>query len=437
MVTRKTQIKWMAAGGIFCLFGVGLFFQLSDGNKANAETDKSKEVTASDPVTAPLPTETKEPPKPDEKPQLAPPSHCVGKELPPDFHGPIVIHEGVPCQIPARADIAIVSDKEEKKKPEPPVAPIAPVPPPDATDTKPLVEEGKSLPPLSGAGCPSAPLSASEKKPEPTPVPPTAACQPPMPPTATCLPAPMPSVPTITESQAPTPVAPDVKPMGLKQVGLEEVMPIPPGTCAVKPAAAQEVVPPPPPTSGGAPPVEPVTPLRPMDPPMPKPESSAPPTTTEAIKPLPLLHPHKVVESKAKELQPLTGTFPCSLDDKKTLVLPKAVCEQFGATETLLVSPGPDHCLWLTNQAHLARLAQRLEESSAREIDVRVFKRLYFAQTEKASLSSEGKFTLPDRMAQFAGLGSEVILIGDDDHVEVWDAARWKKYTQEKSIHEE
>ena len=156
---------------------------------------------------------------------------------------------------------------------------------------------------------------------------------------------------------------------------------------------------------------------------------------TEAVKPLPLIQPTKGAPAKPKVVLPLTGTYPCNLDDKRTLLLPKAIREQLGDVDTLMVSPGPDQCLWLTNQVNLDRLAERLEKSPAREIDVRVFKRLYFAQTEKTTLNSDGKVIVSDRLAQFAGLGTEVILIGIDDHFEVWDAARWKQYTQAKSAH--
>lgn len=89
--------------------------------------------------------------------------------------------------------------------------------------------------------------------------------------------------------------------------------------------------------------------------------------------------------------------------------------------------------MWLTNSAHLERLGERLDQSQAHEADVRVFKRLYFAQTEKLTVSSDGRVSIPERLAQFAGLHQELVLVGIDDHFELWDAARWRQYTQQKS----
>ena len=137
--------------------------------------------------------------------------------------------------------------------------------------------------------------------------------------------------------------------------------------------------------------------------------------------------------AKPKKVMALTGTYPCNIDDKRGITLPRAVREQFGDAEVVLVSPGPDQCLWLTDPAHQERLAERLEHSPAREADVRVFKRLYYAQTEKTPIGADGRVAISDRLTAFAGLSQEVVLVGIDDHFEIWDAARWKQYTQLKS----
>jgi MraZ protein len=152
----------------------------------------------------------------------------------------------------------------------------------------------------------------------------------------------------------------------------------------------------------------------------------------DVLQPLPTMRP-KATPQKAKAVLPLTGTFSVNLDDKRTLLLPRIIRDQLGNADTLLISPGSDRCLWLTNQTHLDRLADRLEHSPAHEIDVRTFKRLYFAQTEKAAVADDGRITVPDRLAQFADLRQEVVLVGIDDHFELWDAAKWRHYTQQKS----
>src|SRR5262245_36007101 len=124
----------------------------------------------------------------------------------------------------------------------------------------------------------------------------------------------------------------------------------------------------------------------------------------------------------------LTGTHPRTVDDKNRLILPKKVREQLGDVPQLFVTPGPDQCLWGFAQENLERLAGKLDEAPATDAEARVFRRLFFAQMEAVDLDKAGRILIPDRLAQFAALTKEIVLIGVRDHLELWDAAKWNEY---------
>src|SRR3954451_20706438 len=113
----------------------------------------------------------------------------------------------------------------------------------------------------------------------------------------------------------------------------------------------------------------------------------------------------------------LTGTHPRTLDDKKRLVLPRRVREQLIDPETLFVTPGPDQCLWLYTQAGLERLAEKLDQAPANDAAARVFRPLYFAQTEAVDVDGSGRVLIPERLVQFASLKHDVVLLGVRDHL--------------------
>jgi MraZ protein len=127
----------------------------------------------------------------------------------------------------------------------------------------------------------------------------------------------------------------------------------------------------------------------------------------------------------------LTGTHSRTLDDKKRLALPKRVREQLGEVSTLFITPGPDQSLWLYTQDELERLAAKLDETPATDAEARVFRRLYFAQTETVDVDRSGRILVPDRLLQFAAAKQEVVLIGVRDHLELWDAGRWQQYAEQ------
>src|SRR5882762_1580501 len=127
----------------------------------------------------------------------------------------------------------------------------------------------------------------------------------------------------------------------------------------------------------------------------------------------------------------LTGTYPRTLDDKNRLVFPKRVREQLSEPERLLLTPGPDQSLWIYSEDSLERLAEKLDQTPATDAEARVFRRLYFAQTEAVDVDRSGRFLIPERLIEFAGLKHEVVLIGVRDHLELWDAGRWQQYLEQ------
>lgn len=127
----------------------------------------------------------------------------------------------------------------------------------------------------------------------------------------------------------------------------------------------------------------------------------------------------------------LTGTHPRTLDEKKRLTLPKRTREQVGEVQSLFVTPGLDQSLWIFTKDDLERLAGKLDRTAATDGEARVFRRLFFAQMEEVELDRTGRILIPDRLVQFAGLQHEVILLGVQDHLELWDAQRWQSFLQE------
>lgn len=126
----------------------------------------------------------------------------------------------------------------------------------------------------------------------------------------------------------------------------------------------------------------------------------------------------------------LTGTHERTLDDKNRLALPKRVRETLGEPTTLFVTPGPDQSLWLYTEAELEKLAARLDQAPATDAEARLFRRLYFAQTEAVDVDKTGRVLVPERLGKFAALQKEVVLIGVRDHLELWDAVRWNAYVE-------
>lgn len=125
----------------------------------------------------------------------------------------------------------------------------------------------------------------------------------------------------------------------------------------------------------------------------------------------------------------LTGTWPRSLDDKGRLAVPKRVREELGKdVKELFVAQGTEQSLTVYTPESFDQLARRYSEKSGAKADIRGFMRLFYARAERIDVDSQGRIRLPDRLKNFAGLGREVVLLGVNDHLELWDNARWEDY---------
>ena len=126
----------------------------------------------------------------------------------------------------------------------------------------------------------------------------------------------------------------------------------------------------------------------------------------------------------------LTGTYRRTLDEKQRVAVPKRLRDQFGEADlkTLYVAPETDGSLGLYSPAAFQSLAERLGERSNNRTQIRNYLRLFYSRAEQVDVDSQGRIRLPERLAEFARLKHDIVLLGVHDHVEIWDQAVWDEF---------
>jgi MraZ protein len=133
----------------------------------------------------------------------------------------------------------------------------------------------------------------------------------------------------------------------------------------------------------------------------------------------------------------LTGLFARSIDEKLRVALPKPLRGALGCHEgvALYWAPGTDGSLAIYTEEALARLGDRLARASPTQHNVRAYLRLFFARAQRVEVDRQGRIRIPADLADLAGLGKEAVLLGVQDHLELWAPDRWKTYLAEKQSH--
>ena len=139
------------------------------------------------------------------------------------------------------------------------------------------------------------------------------------------------------------------------------------------------------------------------------------------------------------ELSVLMGHSPAKNDEKGRLKVPahfrKIIEEKYGNDcfitstdgESALVYPLP---VWFDFQGRLAKVPST---STAKE---RLLERVnYFGQV--GSIDSQGRITVPAVLREVAGIADEVVVLGSQDHLIVWNELKMKKRLTDTPLTEE
>ena len=130
----------------------------------------------------------------------------------------------------------------------------------------------------------------------------------------------------------------------------------------------------------------------------------------------------------------LTGTYVRSIDEKLRVAIPKSLreavkCRQGGV---LYVAPETDGSLAIYTEEAFGRLAERLTSASPTGHHVRAFTRLFYARAQRVELDGQGRIRISSELANLAQLGREAVLLGVQDHLELWARDRWDTYLADK-----
>lgn len=116
------------------------------------------------------------------------------------------------------------------------------------------------------------------------------------------------------------------------------------------------------------------------------------------------------------------GKYPHGLDDKGRLVLPSSFRAEF--KDGAVLSPW-DGCIAMWAPERFDEVAQvmrvKLSEGDGEMNPLRVF----FSDSHHVKPDAQGRFVVPERQRQHAGLEREALIVGNLDRVEIWDRDRF------------
>ncbi|MCX8113186.1 MAG: division/cell wall cluster transcriptional repressor MraZ [Bacteroidia bacterium] len=130
----------------------------------------------------------------------------------------------------------------------------------------------------------------------------------------------------------------------------------------------------------------------------------------------------------------LFGEYRARLDGKRRFGMPSALLALLpeGARTDFVLQRASDPCLWLYPlpiwRAELEALYRRINPFSPEE---RNFLRLYQAGAQPVSLDSDARLLLPKPLCDYAGIQTDIVLLGMKDRIEIWAEPQYTAWKAE------
>ncbi len=123
----------------------------------------------------------------------------------------------------------------------------------------------------------------------------------------------------------------------------------------------------------------------------------------------------------------LMGTYSHSLDQKGRLIIPAKLREELG--ETFIITKNLDNCLALYPNDEWARFIEKMDALPKISSEpARRLRRFYFGNSQQTETDKQGRILIPGPLRTFANLTKDVVLVGVEDHMEIWDEKTWNSY---------
>lgn len=125
----------------------------------------------------------------------------------------------------------------------------------------------------------------------------------------------------------------------------------------------------------------------------------------------------------------LTGEFSHNMDTKGRIKLPSVWQRDLGGR--FMVTRGTGRMLFIFSMEQWELFTKKLMELPLMDKNAQALRRIFGAGARECEVDKQGRFLIPQRLREYAGLSKEVIIAGAFTWGEIWDAQAWDEYDKQ------
>ncbi len=128
----------------------------------------------------------------------------------------------------------------------------------------------------------------------------------------------------------------------------------------------------------------------------------------------------------------LRGYYEYAIDEKGRVNVPAPLRKAAAAEtdEAYVITLGLDHCIYVYPPVQWTAIEQKLSQLSSDRADERYYTRTITSHARDSQLDAQGRIALPKHLMERLNIGKKVIIIGVQDHIEIWKPETYQEYME-------
>ncbi len=125
------------------------------------------------------------------------------------------------------------------------------------------------------------------------------------------------------------------------------------------------------------------------------------------------------------------GEYKHNLDTKGRIIIPSKFRDELHAT--FILARGLDSCLTIYSLKQWEKLFEEVNKLPTTKKAARQYVRMLTSTATECSLDNQGRIIIPSFLAKPVNINKECVVIGANDHIEIWDKDTWDAYITDAS----
>ncbi|MBQ0035615.1 MAG: division/cell wall cluster transcriptional repressor MraZ [Firmicutes bacterium] len=125
------------------------------------------------------------------------------------------------------------------------------------------------------------------------------------------------------------------------------------------------------------------------------------------------------------------GKYQHNLDAKGRIIIPSKFRDELHSS--FILNIGLDGCLTIYSLKQWEKVNEEINKLPTTKKATRLYVRMLASNATECTLDNQGRIQIPSFLSQPVNINKECVVIGANDHIEIWDKTTWENYYKEAS----